>query len=80
MTDRPKTTEPKELARAARLAIEAARALNILHSELAALGEEVSSLRYAVSRSSKEIMEDALNLPGLRIAVFPIEDKTGEGK
>lgn len=80
MSDRTKTTESREAARLVRLSIEASRAMNILYDELEKAGEDLSSLRYAVARGSRDIMESALQVPGMRIAVFPIEEKQGEDK
>ena len=61
-------TEAKELARQARLFLEAARALKTLKDECTA--DELNGYRYRVGEAINELIESAVTCPGIRIAVF----------
>lgn len=69
-------TEPKELARQARLLIQAASALQTLLKEVKA--HELLGCRYETDKASEAMLKAALTCPGLRVAVFA--DSEGEGK
>lgn len=70
-----KTSTPKDLARAARLGIEMARALTTYLRDLELLGEDVATLRYEVRTAASAIMRESIIIPGIRIAVFPIDEQ-----
>jgi len=72
-----KVPTPKDLARLARLGIESSRALRVFHEEMLQFDGSVSSLRCAVRRAAEDIQSESLNVPGIRIAVFPIDDEGG---
>lgn len=75
MTDAMKTTPPKDRARAARLGIEMARGLQTYLDDLSQMGDDLSTLRYAVTDAHRRIMNEVLTVPGVRIAVFPIDEE-----
>ncbi len=68
-------TEPKALATCVRQLLEMSRCLNDIADVLRNMGDDTTPLWGSVSRSSEEILAKCMHQPGIRIAVFPLEDK-----
>lgn len=74
---RDTTTDPKVKAQLVRQCIELAMCAKVLSTELTNTGDDMTRLFGAVSRAGDEVLVECIKMPGIRIAVFPIE---GDGK
>ncbi len=71
MSQRTVTSEPKTRAKVVRATLEAAKLLKILAEEAYEAGEDLDQIWHTANRASETMLQQAIIVPGVRIAVFP---------